>query len=513
MIPCSRQERGESPRNHSLRGDLQHPMKHLSITGSLLPWAATPVFLLLLILCPTPALAQTADTLSQVRNIYIDASDTRPAAVEMRKYLTENLRKDHSVAIVSDLGHADAILKATGEIWVKAYISVNPRSPGSRYPVYGGFLSGQLDGKDGDALWSYLVTPSTYTSSGIRQNLADQFARQLLATLHTATTSSSLANRPAQATVPLLRIAGATFPAPLYRAWIRSFREHHPDIQITYSGIGSEAGVQQLHDNKITVAASDVPLSDVYMTQMPVKLLQFATVIGAVVPIYHLPQAGQDLRFTAEILAGIYLGKIRKWNDPAIREFNRSVTLPDAEIIVVHRADGSGTTFAFTDFLSKTNPAWKASVGAGTTVNWPTGHGAQGNDGVASLVEQIPNSIGYAELSFAIQRQLSYGTVRNAAGNFTQANLITLAAAANSSGNILTPITNAPGKDAYPITSFTWLLVPQSFPDPATKATVADFLNWILTSGQKECSALAYNPLPREVAARELEQLAAFKTK
>jgi phosphate ABC transporter phosphate-binding protein len=488
-------------------------MKRRSINGKLLLWAAMPVFLLLLMLWPTPAQAQAADNLSQVKNIYIDASDARPAAAEMRKYLIENLRKDHSVAIVPDPGQADAILKATGEIWVKAYLSVNPRSPGSRYPVYGGFLSAQLDSKDGDALWSYLVTPSTYTSSGIRQNLADQLARQLLAALHSAA-SSSLANRPAEGSAHLLRIAGATFPAPLYRPWIRSFGEHHPGIQITYSGIGSEAGVQQLHDNKITIGASDVPISDVYMTQMPVKLLQFATVVGAVVPIYHLPQATQDLRFTPEILAGIFLGKIHKWNDPTIREFNRSVTLLDAEIIVVHRADGSGTTFAFTDFLSKTNPAWKSAVGAGTTVNWPTGRAAQGNDGVASLVEQVPNSIGYTELSFAIQRQLSYGTVRNAAGNFTQANLLTLAvAAAGSSSNILTPITNAPGRDAYPITSFTWLLVPQSFPDPATKAAVAEFLNWILTAGQKECSALAYNPLPKEVITRELEMLATFKSK
>ena len=486
-------------------------MKHLSITGSLLPWAPMPLLLLILILCPAPAQAELTDNLNQVRSIYVEASDDRPAAVEMRKYLIENLRKDHSLAIVSDLGHADAILKATSEIWVKAYLSVSPRSPGSRYPVYGGFLSAQLDGKDGDALWSYLVTPNTYSSSGIRQNLADQLASQLLAALHSAAPPSSLANRPP---AHLLKIAGATFPAPLYRAWIRSFREHHPDIQITYSGIGSGAGVQQLHDNKITLAASDVPLSDAYMTQMSVKLHQFATVIGAVVPIYHLPQASQDLRFTPEILANIYLGKIRKWNDPAIREFNRSVTLPDAEIIVVHRSDGSGTTFAFTDFLSKTNPSWKTAVGTGTTVKWPTGHGVEGNDGVASLVEQVPNSIGYTELSFAIQRRLSYGTVRNAAGNFTQANLITLAAAAaNSSSNILTPITNAPGKDAYPITSFTWLIVPESPPDQATKTDIAEFINWILTAGQKECSALAYNPLPKEVLVRELEQLATFKTK
>jgi phosphate transport system substrate-binding protein len=482
-------------------------MKRISILGLLLPSIAT-LFVLSLLLA-VHAQAQTADSLSQVKKIYLDTTAARPDATEMRKHLVDSLRNDHSIEIVPDPVNADAILKVTSEIWVKAYVSVNSRSPGSRYPVYGGFLSGQLIGSGGEALWSYLVTPSKYASSGIHQDLANQFARKMLAALHEAPSATN-PNRPGN---PLLiRVAGATFPAPLYQAWIQSFRQHHPGIQITYSAIGSEAGVQQLYENKITIAASDVPLSDAYISQMPTKLLQFATVIGAVVPIYHLPQTGQDLRFTPEILADIYLGKIRRWNDPAIREFNRSVTLPNADIIVVHRADGSGTTFAFTDFLSKTNPAWKAAVGSGTTVNWPIGRAVPGNDGVASVVEQTPNSIGYTELSFAIQRQLSYGTVRNAAGNFTQANLLTLAAAAaNSSSNILVPLTNAPAKDAYPITSFTWLLVPRSIPDPATKAAVAEFLDWILTSGQKECSALAYNPLPKEVVTRELETLAAFK--
>jgi phosphate transport system substrate-binding protein len=322
--------------------------------------------------------------------------------------------------------------------------------------------------------------------------------------------------RPAQGVT--IRAAGATFPAPLYQAWINSFREHHPDIHISYNGIGTEAGIQQLHDKKITLAASDVALSDAYMTQMPVKVLQFATVIGAVVPIYHLPRAGQDLRFTPEVLAGIYLGKIRKWNDTAISAINHGVPLPDAEIVVVHRADGSGTTFAWTEFLSKTNPEWKSAVGSGTTVKWPVGHGAQGNDGIASMIDHIPNSIGYAELSFAIQRQLSYGTVRNAAGNFSQANLLTLAAAVESSStpdtsSVFLSLINAPGKDAYPIVSFTWLLVPESIPDPAVKSAVAEFIEWILTSGQKDCSALAYNPLPKEIVSRELGQLSNFKAK
>jgi phosphate transport system substrate-binding protein len=484
-------------------------MKRLSMAEPLLRRAAMPILLLLLISCPL-AQAQTADTLGQVRKIYIDSSGAKSDAAETSKHLSDSLRKDHSLEIVTDPIRADAILKTNDEVWIKAYVAVNPRLPGSKYPVYGGFLSAQLIGTGGETLWSYLVTPSRYASSGIHQDLADQLTKKLLTAIHDAAPATG---RPAQ-NIRILKAAGATFPAPLYQAWIESFREHHPDIQITYNGIGSEAGIQQLHDNKITFAASDVPLSDAYMTQMPVKLLQFATVIGAVVPIYHLPQAGQDLRFTSDILAAIYLGKIRKWNDSAIREFNHGVTLPDANIIVVHRADGSGTTFAWTDFLSKTNSAWKSAVGTGTTVTWPTGHGAQGNDGIASFVEQTPNSIGYAELSFAIQRRLSYGTIRNAAGNFTQANLLTLAAAAaNSPGDIHTPITNAPGRDSYPITAFTWFLVPQSFPDPAIKSAVAEFLDWALTSGQKECSALAYNPLPKEVVARQLEQLAAFKAK
>jgi phosphate transport system substrate-binding protein len=481
-------------------------MKRPSIHGPLLQWAAIPIVLSLLVALALPVQAQTADSLSQLRKIYIDTSAARPDPTEMRQHLIDSLRNDHSLEIITDQTHADAILKVSSEIWVKAYISVNPRVPGNKYPVYGGFLSAQLIGKGGDTFWSYLVTPSKYASTGIHQDLSDQLIKNLLATLHNAAQSS-----PANHPPTLLKAAGATFPAPLYQAWIESFHQHHPNVQISYSGVGSDAGIQQLRDNKITFAASDIPLSDASMAQMRLKLLQFATVIGAVVPVYHLPQASQDLRFTPEILAGIYLGKIRRWNDPAIRELNHGVTLPDAEIIVVHRADGSGTTFAFTDFLSKTNPAWKNAIGAGSTVNWPIGRAAQGNDGVASLVEQTPNSIGYVELSFAIQRQLSYGTVRNAAGNFAQANLITIDAAAGGNGN-LDSLINARGKDAYPITTYTWLLVPESIADPAIKSAVADFLDWILTSGQKECSALAFNPLPKEIVTRQQELLAKFKS-
>jgi phosphate transport system substrate-binding protein len=491
-------------------------MKRLSIIRLSIPSVMAFILLSLLFAPSLPGQAQTADTLNQVKKIYVDTFDGKPDAAVMRQRLIDSLRKTPSIEIVTDRAQADAILRARGETWVRANISVNPRS-NSSYPVYGGFLSAQLIGKDGEPLWSYLVTPSRYPSAGIHQDLSDQLAKRLVVALR-ETASAGGAGRSTQASIRTLKAAGATFPAPLYQAWIEAFRQRHPDIQITYSSIGSEAGIAQLQDGKVTFAASDVPLSDAKMADMPSKVLQFATVIGAVVPIYHLPAVGRDLRFTPEVLAGIYLGKIRNWSDPAIKAINHGVALPDAPIIVVHRDDGSGTTFAWTDFLSKTSPAWKAAVGSGTTVTWPVGQGVQGNDGVASMVDQTPNSIGYTELTYAIQRGLSYGTVRNAAGSFTQANLTSLAAAvasasAHDAGNIYAPLTNAPGKEAYPIASFTWLLVPESIPDAATKSAVVEFLNWILTTGQKEVSGLAYNPLPKEIVARQLQMLATFKTK
>ncbi|WP_263365956.1 phosphate ABC transporter substrate-binding protein PstS [Edaphobacter bradus] len=466
-----------------------------------------------LLLLTSSAPAQTADALNQIKKIYVDSFTGKLGGPELREAIINDLRKNPALEIVPDPAHADAVLRGTGEIWVRAYVSVSPRAT-NQYPVYGGYLSAQITGKDSETLWSYLVTPSK-SSSSIRQDLANQVAKRMLAALHDSTIQPS-PDQPAQHLGLTLKVAGATFPAPLYQAWFVSFQQRHPRLVITYDAIGSEAGIQQLRDGKLTFAASDVPLSPARMAQMPTAILQFATVLGAVVPVYNLSNVGRDLRFTPDVLAGIYMGKIRRWNDPRITAINHHVTLPDHEIVVVHRSDGGGTTFAWTDFLSKTSPEWKASVGSGTTVNWPVGKEARGNDEVATAVASTPDSIGYTELSFAIQRELSYGTVRNAAGNFVQANLLTLAAAANISRNessIYSPLTNASGKDAYPITSLTWLLIPESMPDPATKSVVAEFLEWMLTAGQKECSALAYNPLPKEIVNSELQLLATFKSK
>jgi phosphate ABC transporter phosphate-binding protein len=487
-------------------------MKQRSTSDACTRWLTTGLSLLSLLLACTLCLrAQTASDLRQVKKIYVDTFIYKANGSEIQQHIIDALRKDHAVQVVPSADQADAILKGTGETWIKAYIAVNPRAPGNRYPTYGGFLSAQLIGRDQETLWSYLVTPSNYSPSGIHQDLAEKLVKNLQTALNDAASINS--THPAQPASRIIKAAGATFPAPLYQEWMGSFRQHHPDIQISYDSIGSDAGIEQLREQKITLAASDVPLSPAEMAGMPTKILQFATVIGAVVPIYNLRDVGHDLHFTPEVLAGIYLGKIHRWNDPVIKAINHGVTLPDADIIVIHRADGSGTTYAFTDFLSKTTPAWKTAIGTGTTVNWPTGRAVQGNEAVASAVARTPNSIGYSELTFAIQKELSFGMVRNAAGNFVQANLFSLSAATAGTDAIPASLTNAPGKDAYPITSFTWLLVPESIPDPATKSAVAEFLDWILTSGQKECSALAYNPLPREALTHELQMLATFKSK
>jgi len=470
-----------------------------------------------LLFLAAPAHAQTADALNQIRKIYVDTFTGKLGGPDLQQRIINSLRKNSSLEVVADPSHADALLKGTGESWVRAYISVSTRaSANTKSPVYGGYLSAQITGKDGETLWSYLVTPNRYSTSDIREDLAEQLTRRMLAALHDSTTQPS-STQSIQHPNLTLKVAGATFPAPLYQAWFDSFQQHHPGVLITYSPVGSEAGIQQLRDGKLTFASSDVPLSSTRMVGMPFKVLQFATVLGAVVPVYNLPNVGPDLRFTAEVLADIYMGKIHRWNDPRITAINHHVSLPDHEIVAIHRSDGSGTTFVWTDFLSKTNPEWKTTVGTATTVTWPTGRSAEGNDGIATAVAVTPDSIGYTELSYAIQRQLSYGVVRNAAGNFVQANLFTLAAAASSTrsgpDNSDTSLTNAAGKDAYPITSLTWLFVPESMPDPATKSAVADLLQWMLTAGQKECSALAYTPLPKEIVNRELELLATFRAK
>ena len=310
-----------------------------------------------------------------------------------------------------------------------------------------------------------------------------------------------------------INAAGATFPYPIYSKWFDEYHKMHPNVQINYQSIGSGGGIRQLLDKTVDFGASDGPMTDEQLQQAGFKVLHFPTVLGADVPSYNIPGVTVDLKFTPEALAGIFLGKVTKWNDPAIASANPGVKLPADDIVVIHRSDGSGTTYIWTDYLSKVSSEWQSKVGKNTSVNWPVGLGGKGNEGVAGLIKQTPNSLGYIELIYAVQNSISYGTVKNAAGEFVKASLAGVSAAAAGAAKSMpedfrVSITNPPGKEAYPISSFTWLLIPAQIQDPAKKTAIKDFLTWMLTSGQQFCEPLAYAKLPKEVVAKEQKAIA-----
>lgn len=306
----------------------------------------------------------------------------------------------------------------------------------------------------------------------------------------------------------LINGAGATFPGPIYSKWFDEYHKKFSNIQINYQPIGSGGGIRQVLEGTVDFGASDQPMGDDQLKQAKTKILHFPTVLGAVVPAYNISGLKEELSFTPEALAGIYLGKIKKWNDPELKKANAAVSLPDADIVVIHRSEGSGTTFVFVDYLSKVSPEWKSKVGANASVNWPIGLGGKGNEGVSGLIKQTPNSIGYVELIFAVQNQMTYGRVRNTAGNFVKADLMSVtAAAAGASKNMpedfRVSISNADGKDSYPISSFTWLLIPAKITDESKKKVLKDFLQWMLSDGQNMVEALSYAKLPAEVVGME----------
>jgi phosphate transport system substrate-binding protein len=310
-----------------------------------------------------------------------------------------------------------------------------------------------------------------------------------------------------------LNAAGATFPTPIYTKWFDVYHTAHPNVEINYQSIGSGGGIRQLQSGTVDFGASDGPMSDDQLAQSKFKILHFPTVLGAVVPTYNIAGVTGDLNFTQKALAGIYLGSITKWNDPEIAKANPGVNLPGADIVVVHRSDGSGTSYIFTDFLSKVSDDWKNKVGkANTSVNWPVGLGGKGNEGVTGLVKQTPNSIGYIELIYAVQNKIPYGNVQNAAGKFVKADLasVTAAAAADVKSipdDFRVSITNAAGPKVYPIASFTWLLIPAQIQDAAKRDAIKDFLKWMLTEGQKYNEGLTYAQLPKEVIVRETKAI------
>lgn len=312
-----------------------------------------------------------------------------------------------------------------------------------------------------------------------------------------------------------INAAGATFPAPIYQKWFGEYKMAHPDVQINYQAIGSGGGIRQLTEGTVDFGASDMPMTDEQIKALKVHPLHFPTVLGAVVLSYNVPGVTTALKLTPDAIAGIYLGEIKKWNDPKIASVNPGVKLPGGDIEVIHRADGSGTTFIFTDYLSKISGEWKSKVGANTSVSWPTGLGGKGNDGVAGLVKQTPGSIGYVELIYAVQNHMAFADVKNAAGKFVTPSFAGVtAAAANSKGmpaDFRASITNQGGAATYPISSFTWLLIPSEIKDPGKKKAITDFLSWMLTTGQKDCEGLSYAPLPKAVVAKEEKQIAMIK--
>ena len=310
--------------------------------------------------------------------------------------------------------------------------------------------------------------------------------------------------------------AGATFPYPIYSKWFDEYHKLHPNVSINYQSIGSGGGIRQITNQTVFFGASDGPMTEEQLQAAPGKILHFPTVLGADVPVYNIPNV-KDLKFSGPLLADIFLGKITKWNDPAIAKLNPGVTLPGTNITVVHRAEGSGTTYIWVDYLSKVSPEWKTKVGVSTAVKWPTGVGGQGNEGVAGLVSQTPGAIGYVELIYALQNKISYGSVQNMAGEFVTASEMSVSAAAAAAAGQMpadfrVSITNAPGKGAYPISSFTWLLLYENPKDKNQSKIMVDFMKWALSDGQKFAGPLGYAPLPAEVVKLVSAALQKVKT-
>jgi phosphate transport system substrate-binding protein len=310
--------------------------------------------------------------------------------------------------------------------------------------------------------------------------------------------------------------AGATFPAPIYTKWFSEYNKLHPDIRINYQPLGSGAGIRQVTERTVFFGASDAPLTQEQLLAAPAKLLHLPTVLGAVVPVYNIPGVSQELKFSGPVLANIFLGRITRWNDPAITALNAGVNLPATDIVVAHRSDGSGTTYIWVDYLSKVSPEFKKTVGVGTAVKWPVGVAAAKNDGVAAIVSQTPGALGYVELIYALQTKTAYGQVQNMNGKFVKASIDSVTAAAAAAAKQMpadfrVSITNAPGDAVYPISSFTWLLLYQDPKDKAPAKVMVDFMKWALTDGQKFAPEMGYAPIPKNVVDLEMKTLATIK--
>src|SRR5580658_1845776 len=450
----------------------------------------------------------------KVDRVYVEAFVTKSPTDTFQKDLTAELRKISSISLAPDESSADLILGGGGEIWVKGYRPFTHRSemrlPTNGTPVYGGYLAVELRNKQGVTLWSDLVTPGP-SSEDAAKDLAKIIAKHLAYALEMGQTLPITESLP-QPTV-VLKGAGATFPYPVYSKWFTNYRRENMQVEVTYDPVGSEAGVRRLLAGDVDFGASDSreAIHEIAPGEES-KYILLPSVVGAVVPIVNLPGLHSEISFTSDALAAIFLGKIKKWNDPVLKKINPGVDLPDLDIVVIHRAEGSGTSYAWTDYLSKTSQEWRDVVGTGLSPKWPTGRGATGNDGVAKLVKELGGSIGYVEYIYALQNHLNYGRIRNENGEFVQASLESIAAAvshgAQSRDDLNVSIVDAPGAGSYPVATFTWLIVPSHVPDNAKRTAIVSFLLWTLGPGQRQAAALGYLAGPREVVGMEADAIA-----
>ena len=364
-----------------------------------------------------PGLAWQGEKPAPLKRLFVEPFTTRTGSKELRDDLIGELRKLRSISIVDRGADADVILGGGGEIWVKGYRSLNPRagaSKSSATPVHAGYLSVELRDPKGETVWSDLVTPGAGYGD-VSKDLSRRIAKHVADALTRGQTSSRAVTLTQTRTS--LKGAGATFPGPVYEKWFTNYRLANPNVELIYDPVGSEAGVGKLLSGEVDFGASDSPQAIHELAPDRESMYVFLpSVIGAVVPIVNLPGFAGEIAFTPEALAGIYLGKIKKWNDPILRQANRGLRLPDLDIVVVHRSDGSGTSYAWTDYLTQTNPAWKAQIGAGLSPRWPVGKEAKGNEGVAETVKEIGGSIGYVEFTYALRNHLNYGKVQNRQG-------------------------------------------------------------------------------------------------
>jgi phosphate ABC transporter phosphate-binding protein len=460
-----------------------------------------------------PTLAAQTAPANPIRRIYVEPFATRESSGKFRDDVIAELRKRSSVTLAEDEASADAILGGGGEIWIEGYRSHNPQlgnpAPNGT-PIYNGFLSIELKDKNGQTLWSYMATPPA-ASKDLSKDLSTLIANKLVEGLQQGEALSYTA--PLSQPTTVLKGAGATFPQPVYEKWFTNYRRENPALQITYEPLGSATGIRMLLADSVDFGASDSPaVIHELAPRDEEKYLFLPSVVGAVVPVVNLPGLSTDIAFTPEALAGIYLGKIKKWNDPILARANRGLRLPDLDIVVVHRADGSGTTYAWTDFLSKRVPEWKARVGTSLTPKWPVGREADGNDGISKLVREQSGSIGYVEFIYALQNHLSYGRVQNQEGEFVSASLGSIAAATSHSTHtghdFKVSIVDAPGAGVYPISSFTWIVIPAHIQDNRKRKALTGFLVWMLGPAQRQAAALGYLPIPKDLAKEEAAVIA-----